>query len=141
MAPAAAFAEVLDACMDRYESRGPAAAGRSQSRVATRSLFWFEGATAPVPTGQRLVRSGTSRRPAPQLSPRQLDALRQLAALGARLEAGFTAEELRSAFRVLARAYHPDQHPGATPSERTRLSAAFVAAHEAYGLLKMARSR
>ena len=154
MAPAAAFAEVLDACVDLNQFRGPAAAGRCQPSIATRSLFWFEGSAsvAPRPSAApsafsrgevphaaaplRLVHS--DRRPKRTLSPRQHEALMQLAALGATLTADFTFEELRSAFRSLARAYHPDHHPGRATRATVPVSQVFVTLRSAYDTLKSA---
>jgi hypothetical protein len=150
MAPSAAFAEVLDACVGQYEPRGPAAAGRLQSGIATPSLFWFEGASlltprsAPSPKPQsarsplRLVHSEREARPTRTLSPRQREALNQLIGLGAELDANFTLQELRSAFRALARAYHPDHHPGTRPGEKAHLSTLFVTLRNAYDALKTA---
>jgi hypothetical protein len=151
MAPAAAFAEVLDNCMDHTPIRESAAAGRSTSGVATRSLFWFEGAppNPPVKSAStfkvsrqtsplRLVQSEPPVRPARDLSPGQRDALNQLIGLGARLDASFTMQELRSQFRALARAYHPDRHPAKAPTAAAHLSSAFVTLRRAYDVLKQA---
>jgi hypothetical protein len=77
-------------------------------------------------------------RPQRTLSPNQRDALNQLIGLGARLDTDFTIQELRSAFRELARAFHPDRHPGTKPVEKAHLSTAFVALRHAYDTLKAA---
>ena len=151
MAPSAAFADVLDACVDRYESRGPAAAGRRQTGIATPSLFWFDGAASMTqassathakphyaPPPLRLVHSERQVRPSRMLSPRQRDALNQLIGLGAKLDADFTMQELRSAFRALARAYHPDRYPDTRPGQRAHLSTLFVTLRNAYDALKAA---
>src|SRR5688500_11946834 len=100
MAPAAAFAEVLDRCMDHPPIGEPAAAGRYTSGVATRSLFWFEGATptAPLKSATRITaaRSAPQLRlvhaapPARVLSQSQREALNALIGLGAKLDDGFT---------------------------------------------------
>jgi hypothetical protein len=98
--------------------------------------------TNAAPSGDAVA--GTSRRESPveshrptrvprrALSTDERRALDELVRLGASLDSHFTAEELRSAFRSLARRYHPDRHPGATASERTRLSTLFSQVHEAY---------
>jgi hypothetical protein len=71
-------------------------------------------------------------RPRRRLTAAQQNAFDRLIALGAPLDAAFTADELRSAFRLLARRYHPDRHPGADAGERSRLAALFADAHRAY---------
>jgi hypothetical protein len=137
MAPAAAFSQVLEQFVDRYESGEPAAAGRWHPGVATRPLLWLEdtGLSArPVAATPSPVRPEP--RPKRLLSSSQRDALEQLTALGARLRADFTREELRSAFRSLARAYHPDHHPGIPASEKARLSAMFASVRSAYVVLR-----
>jgi hypothetical protein len=151
MAPAAAFAEVLDNCMDHTPIGESAAAGRSTSGVATRSLFWFEGASPTMPLKSastvkvsrqtsplRLVHSEPPVRPARDLSPGQREALNQLIGLGATLDASFTMQELRSQFRALARAYHPDRHQGTLRTSTEQLARSFVALRRAYDVLKQA---
>ena len=85
----------------------------------------------------RLVHSAVIR-PKRTLSPEQREALNQLIGLGARLDSDFTMPELRSAFRALARTYHPDRHPGTRAGEKARLSTAFVTLRNAYDTLKTA---
>jgi hypothetical protein len=65
------------------------------------------------------------------LMAREGRALRELIALGADLQPGFTAADLRSAFRILARLYHPDRHPEADAEKHARLARTFseVAEH------------
>jgi DnaJ-domain-containing protein 1 len=48
---------------------------------------------------------------------------------------GSDAAEIRRAYRRLARAFHPDLHPGATPEERRTLEVRFAAITEAYRAL------
>jgi DnaJ-class molecular chaperone len=55
--------------------------------------------------------------------------------LGAALRADFSASELRSAFRLLARNYHPDRHPGASEPTRQRLSQQFTTIRSNYETL------
>lgn len=153
---AAAFTEVLDQFVEGFESREPAAAAPWHPGIATRSLFWFEGAAAvshcvappgALPHSRRastsspLHRTVTTHRdagdqkPLRRLTPGQRDALHHLVACGATLDAGFTREELRSAFRSLARAYHPDRHPTLGQAERECLARAFTSLREAYEVL------
>lgn len=207
MAPAAAFATVLDEYLDNPPMSNPAAAGRSSIGVATRSLFWFEGASAVAAPSSGSVRrvnagpganrgdnvlgntsnarpgngrpgnavsgsgrSGSARSysarpgsgrpgsgrpvleplrlvkpaqaPAPRvaraLSPAQRDALDQMIGLGARLDDTFTAQELRSEFRALARLYHPDRLQAVAGASAARSSSRFVALRRAYDILKKA---
>jgi hypothetical protein len=72
------------------------------------------------------------------LSPRQESALGAFVRLGARIGRNFTEAELRSAFRMLAREYHPDRHPHSSDAEKSRLSAAFAQLTDAYEHLQTA---
>ncbi len=67
---------------------------------------------------------------------KQKDALDSLTTLGARLDADFTLEELRAAFRMLALHYHPDRHFTRSEAEQVVLAAQFARAHDAYEQLK-----
>lgn len=71
-------------------------------------------------------------RPPRVLTERQHTALTLLVSLGAQLDADFTARQLKTAFKVLARLYHPDRHPGCSEFEKARFSRQFAAVHEAY---------
>ena len=70
------------------------------------------------------------------LTPRQRDALSVLRQLGARLDDHFDPVQLRKAYREMARALHPDRHPGANAQHRQRLNARFSALCEAYRALR-----
>jgi hypothetical protein len=74
-------------------------------------------------------------RPRRTLTPRQHDALRALWGLGARLGADFTEPELRSAYKSLARRYHPDSHPDGSEAEVARLARIFANLTDCYRLL------
>ena len=63
------------------------------------------------------------------------NAVDEMVSLGASLDADFTADELRGAYRQLARRYHPDLHPTSTEREKARLSALFTRAHASYQIL------
>jgi hypothetical protein len=95
-------------------------------------------ATGAEPLGERKAPRGPSTRPRRMLSVRQAQALRDLVALGARLADDFTRQELRSAFRLLARRYHPDRHAGSSDAERARLSTVFAGVCDAYNALATA---
>lgn len=51
------------------------------------------------------------------------------------MRANFSAQELRSAFRALARRYHPDRHPFVSDSDKTTLSRQFTAITTHYDTL------
>ncbi len=78
-----------------------------------------------------------TRRPHRVLSTRQQQALQQLVQLGAHIDGDFTARELRTAFRTLARRYHPDRHPGTSEFEKAKLARQFATLHDAYRVLLM----
>jgi hypothetical protein len=119
-----AFVDVLERELGRAVRPEPRAASASQTRrPLAASPFLF--ATRP-PLAPSAVRAPQPVRPARVLAPRQRRALRELIALGADLHAGFTAHELRHAFRVLARRYHPDAHPDKDANENARLSRTFA---------------
>jgi hypothetical protein len=73
--------------------------------------------------------------PAPKpriLTERQMTALTFLVSLGAHLDANFTGRQLKTAFKILARLYHPDRHPGCSEFEKARFARQFAAVHDAY---------
>jgi hypothetical protein len=85
------------------------------------------------------VRSAAPVRPTPPrrvLSSGERQALEMLVRLGANLDADFTADALRSAFRMLARRHHPDRHPGTSDPDRARHAALFTQLHDAYRRLR-----
>jgi hypothetical protein len=77
-------------------------------------------------------------RPTRNLRSTQQRAFDELVSLGAGLHPDFTTEELRSAFRRLAREYHPDTHPNSGEPEKQRLSAIFGRVRDAYEDLQAA---
>jgi len=69
-------------------------------------------------------------------SAAELRAIERLRQLGAtRLPIDCTDGEIRSAYRALARRYHPDAHPQASASDRARYTRLFAEVSDAYRLL------
>jgi hypothetical protein len=144
MAPAAGFAQVLEQFVDQYGSGEPAVAGRLYGRhpgIATRPLLWLEGsALEPRRAVSRHSRAAATADAEPRrprvLSREQRAALDRFVALGAHLLPSYTRRELRSAFRSLARTFHPDHHPAISASEKARLSLMFNDVRNAYDVLK-----
>lgn len=77
---------------------------------------------SPVRLRRRLTRAQS----------RALEAFNQL---GAGIRVDFSAGELRSAFRMLARRYHPDRHPDASVVDRHRLAWQFTTIRNSYQTL------
>jgi hypothetical protein len=143
------FAEVLDQELASFETRGPAATPApplpptyraphpllfAKPHTAFRATAYgplvssdsVPGTLGVVPT-PRPVRPSPLPPPPPRvLSTAQRRALDSMVALGATLDANFTARELRSAFRTLARQYHPDRHPSSSNAEKARLAHVFA---------------
>ena len=115
MQPAAAFGDVLDSLVGDMPADGPA---RS----------WHPGIATPPLFSVRRPLDGARVTPVRKLCAHERDALDLLNYLGAQLSADFTRDELRSAFRALARRVHPDVNPRASGRE-------FAAIREAYELL------
>ncbi len=162
MAGGVTFAAVLEDKLRGSESE-PAATPHPRGRqVPTVQAFVFEFAAAasnlgsPRPAHLYSVDSELSRSAEPAgfgrpryaherpsslpkriLSSRGRAALDQLNALGAAIGADFTVQELRQAFRALARRYHPDRHPNSSAIEKARLSRQFVQLHDAYRELQV----
>ena len=116
MQDAATFAEILDTHLGCTNVPPPRA---WSSRPLTLPIFAFE---LPL-TAARPVSVEPPR-------PRHLTSLERQALDGAR-----TPDELRRAYRTLARRYHPDRHHGCSPAERERLAHLFAEATEYYRML------
>lgn len=133
----AAFAAILDGKLD---AGGPTSWSWRPSPV----FPFFQVSPAPGPVGGRAYVGASSpeartatppepQRPAAVVSPRRLTpvqtaALATLQDLGARLDPSFEVDDLKRAFRMLARRYHPDH-------AATSDGAAFRDLHAAYRIL------
>lgn len=153
------FGRILDELLEHrvFASASPAAGDPATTwRPAPQPVFLFgdldSGFTAG-PASRRSVTSGASpwtpvydatREARPRRRPRLLTseqsaALEALRSLGARaLTSEFTDVEIKSAFRTLARQFHPDRHPHSSEADRARLSRAFATACDAYRTLTTA---
>ena len=145
------FAEVLDEALRGYQP--PVAAPERQQRFRTASLhpFLFNRLDYPAlhrrtgdPGGDlaraesQASRANASRppdRPARRLSAVQQRSLDAFVQFGASISRDFSGHELRSAFRTLARRYHPDRHPHASESDKAALSRQFTAIASSYEIL------
>jgi len=70
-----------------------------------------------------------------RLTLAQRQAVDEMTSLGACLGPDFSDDDLRGAYRQLARRYHPDRHPACSEGEKARLGALFARAHASYHLL------
>ena len=86
----------------------------------------------PTATSRRWQAPPPRPRPKRTLMPHEQRALDYLVGLGANLGSDFTEAELRTAFRALAREFHPDRHPGSTQQQKERLTAMFRRLRQAY---------
>ena len=106
-------------------ARPPSSARPTQPRFTKPSVGNDGG-----PVTRRVTGAGTRR-----LTLVERKAVDEMVSLGASLDADFTADELRGAYRQLARRYHPDLHPACSEREKARLSALFTRAHASYQIL------
>lgn len=153
MRAAVDFGTILDEKLEAPPFSWPSPAGRPAQaawRPGPRPVFLFGdihngfsasprptfSSSAPAWTPVYGARPGAQPRPARRLSAGQREALNSLRALGAvSLADDFSAADIKSAFRALARRYHPDRHPGLSDAERASLARSFAAACDAYRAL------
>jgi len=141
-----AFAYLLERLLKADWSERPAREARPAFVSAAPNPFLF---TPPRFTGRPHAYSAPgidesrpghrtvppARKAARTLRPGAQRALGALIGLGAVLREDFTAAELRSAFRALARQYHPDAHHDCSAAEQARLSRLFADMCRQYHLL------
>ena len=151
-----AFEEVLDQHIQGLEADRRVTFTPSRCSTATAYGFFFlpsplrgygpplrlrgygaTGLRTPAPSHLRTPAPSHLRTPAPSrvLSGDERHALGELIALGAALHDGFTLRELRSAFRALARRYHPDRHANSSGDEKARLAEIFSRVCDSYQVL------
>ena len=112
------------------DRRGPSRSGNAPTSSAA------PRANEPLSHGVRpavsTVPPARLRRPLTTAQSRALEALNQL---GAGIGVDSSVGELRSAFRMLARRYHPDRHPDASVVDRHRLAWQFTTIRNSYKTL------
>ena len=155
MRGASVFADVLDEKI-REDCLAAATAARPYQRPPTLGYFLFSSASVPAGidgsararprirvepprawSGPALDRDDAPpSRPSRRLSAAQQAALDTFLELGAAIGPHFTQAELRSAFRELARRFHPDRHPDISVDQRVRLTKLFVRARDACRILR-----
>lgn len=97
--------------------------GATPALARTDAVFAFDAVAKTFPAPPRPVRALTADQ------PQALDALNTL---GAQLTSGFTAQELRRAYRWLAQRVHPDRQHDYGEGERARRARLFIAATAHY---------
>ena len=133
-----AFAEALDQALGDLAAEPPLPHVPPARRAAPPHPFLFAATpfwnhardAAPMAAAVRPARPAASS-PEPPRAPRAMTpaerrAFDGLNTLGARLAPDFGPRDLRSAFRTLARRYHPDRHPSSTDAEKARLARLFA---------------
>lgn len=145
----ARFARILDEKVGRVDSARPAAGRAGYGRPHHPVVLLFHTAVhqpaaqagrvaSAYGAGYRSCAAAAERvtpqpsRPGRLLTDRQQQALAHMVGLGAALDANFTIRDLKTAFRTLARLYHPDRHPGSSEFEQARLGRQFAVLHDAY---------
>jgi len=136
------FADMLDEKIGGAPIEPPRAAGRATPRYAPDPILLFFDtrfrlAQPTTPFAPPLPPTPAVAQPRPRrsLTTREQDALRAFWGLGARIGVDFTEPELRSAYRSLARRYHPDTHPHSSRTETARLARIFANLTDCYRLL------
>lgn len=144
------FADALDEKLEQAPGT-PSDRSAAQARVATPPLWdipvqacrlaahirtsWVEAGHASVARETPPVAAPNIELPR-RLTKTQRRALQKLRGLGADLDPSFSEHQLRTAFRALAKRFHPDRHPGSSPAEKERLAWTFASLREAYRELR-----
>jgi hypothetical protein len=146
----ATFMEMLEQELMAFQTQGPVSAPAAPPPLTyraphpflfARARFHFRatayGSVASKSAASRTTRLVRPLPPPPPPPPRSLTASQQRAMekmirLGADLSADFTARELRTAYRTLARRFHPDRHPASTDSEKAGLARVFADLNESH---------
>ena len=130
----ATFAEVLEARVGSWKAEDAHPGSIPPRRTAPPHPFLFvepqvqfRATPYAAMAGDRMAPAAVPpRRRCRMLTAPEQRALDGLVRLGATLEPDFTAADLRTAFRTLARRYHPDSHPTSSTVELTRFARLFA---------------
>lgn len=135
------FDAVLDAALAQAASDAAADVAakvvwgwRSEPPLGSAFLF-----ARPLTTAHRCWPAGEvqpPRQPAHRLTDVQRVAFEGLVTLGAALSDSFTAEDLRTQYRELARRFHPDGYTQCSGLEQAQRARCFVEAAEHYRCLR-----
>lgn len=109
-----------------------APAGHVRGYAETGSRVGVEGTARSLPPPVASRGPAMPPRPRLALSTSGREALERLRQWGADLPDDFTADELKRAYRHLARQFHPDHHATASAATRAALGSAFHQIHVAY---------
>jgi DnaJ domain len=139
---AESFADVLEAALGRVPAdpagvsmpsrRAWAAGGAPQAPAA----FLFARPLTTAVSRWPAVAAATPRRPDHTFSADERRAFNRLLDLGARLEANFSADDLRREYRRLAQRYHPDRHRGGSDVEQGHFARTFADLTERHRCLR-----
>ena len=137
---AVSFADVLDEALGRVAAEpartaAPSLKTWSAPQVDTAFLF-ARPLTAAVPRWPAVSAASALRRPDHVFPDAERRAFNRLLDLGARLEANFSADDLRGEYRRLAQVYHPDRHSGVSTVEQGSLARTFADLTERYRCLR-----
>lgn len=135
---ASRFTAVLDEALRRAapepEIPGATAWTRWPGAQAASPFLRMSPLTAPAPRWT-LADGASVRRPAHRLTADQQHAFEQFERLGARVPAGFSADELRREYRQLALRFHPDRHADRSALECEQRARNFAEAADLYRCL------
>jgi hypothetical protein len=139
---ARSFADVLDEALGRVPAEPArvsaprrqawAAGGGPQAETA---FLFARPLTAAVPRWPAASATASCRADH-AFSDEERRAFNRLLDLGARLEANFSADDLRREYRRLAHLYHPDRHGGGSDVEQGSLARTFAELAERYRSLR-----
>jgi hypothetical protein len=148
MLAGSAFADILDEKLRGYAARRAPETTCARYAYLPPHPFLFRAlranahpaaasTTAGVATGRRPEappppKAAPHRAQGRTLTTRQQQAFDVFRAWGAALGPSFTTRDLRSAYRALARRYHPDRHPEADAVGKARAASQFAELREHY---------
>lgn len=134
---ARSFADVLDEALGRVPAEpAPRRQAWAASSAPPAAAFMFARPLITAVPRWPAVAAAAPRRADHTFSDDQRRAFNRLLDLGARLEANFSADDLRREYRRLAHLYHPDRHSGGSDVEQGSLARTFAELTERYRCLR-----